>query len=123
MKWHHVGVEVENLDNVIAFYEDVFGFTTDTIMKLGDEKIAFLKKDGVQIELVEPEVQRGLLVNDLIHFSWEVTNLQEWITELRGKGIQPVEGPILLKNGWETIFYEGPNKEIIELIQVKEVAG
>lgn len=30
-----------------------------------------------------------------------------------------IEGPYKLQNGWKTVFYEGPNIEVIEFLQVK----
>ena len=31
-----------------------------------------------------------------------------------------IEGPFKLKNGWETVFYQGPDNEVIEFLQMEE---
>ena len=48
---------------------------------------------------------------------FEVDNLYEVMDQFDSN--RKIEGPYKLENGWETVFYEGPNQEVIEFLQVK----
>lgn len=116
MKWHHAGIDVRNLDDSIHFYERMFDFTIEQFLTLSGEKIAFLKNNGVRIELIESEIIPAPC--NSVHISWKVEDIESWMKRLRGKGLSPSEGPYALKSGWVTVFYEGLDGEIIELIQL-----
>jgi lactoylglutathione lyase len=118
MKWHHAGIQVQNLDESIQFYETVFGFQVEQYLMLPGEKIVFLKKGDIRIELIESE--EFLVSFSSIHISWQVEDIEYWMGTLRDKGLHPAEGPYKLKNGWVTIFYKGLNNEVIELLQVND---
>ncbi|QED49405.1 VOC family protein [Cytobacillus dafuensis] len=115
MKWHHAGIQVRNLEDSIQFYKRMFDFTIEQYLTLPGEKIAFLKKEDIRIELIEAE--ESLVPFSSIHISWQVEGLEIWMNKLRSKGLYPLEGPIKLENGWVTVFYEGLDHEVIELIQ------
>lgn len=83
---------------------------------LNGEKIAFLKNEDIRIELNESE-DISILAN-VVHLAWQVDDIEEWMKRLDGKGLLPSEGPYKLKNGWIAVFYEGPDGEVIELVQV-----
>ncbi|MBP2242747.1 lactoylglutathione lyase [Cytobacillus eiseniae] len=114
MKWHHAGIQVQNLLDSIAFYENVFDFSIEQFLSLPGEKIVFLKKGEIRIELIESG-EAPVATN---HIAWQVTDVGKWQEELGRKDIFPTEGPLKMSNGWEAVFYTGPNQEIIELIQV-----
>lgn len=116
MKWHHAGVQVKSLTESIEFYKELFGYRLEHYLHLPGERIAFLKIKEVKIELIESEEQPN---PGSIHLAWQVESIEEWMRKLEVNGLHPLEGPFNLKNGWITVFYEGPNHEVIELIQVK----
>ncbi|WP_066290901.1 VOC family protein [Bacillus sp. FJAT-29937] len=118
MKWHHGGIQVRNIEEAIEFYERVFEFKLEQYLSLPGEKIAFLIKEEVRIELIESE--EAPVPFSTIHLSWQVEDLAEWIRNLSVKGFNISEGPYKLKNGWDIVFYEGLNDEVIELVQVSE---
>ncbi|MBS4190470.1 VOC family protein [Bacillus sp. FJAT-49705] len=115
MKWHHAGIQVRNLEDSIQFYKRMFDFTIEQYLTLPGEKIAFLKKEDIRIELIESE--ESLVAFSSIHISWQVEELEIWMKKLKSKGLYPSEGPIKLENGWVAVFYDGLDNEIIELIQ------
>lgn len=117
MKWHHVGIQVQDLEKSEKFYEEVFGFSIEQRFELVGEKITFLKRDSIRIELIQSE-EKEEFYTDNIHISWEVNDLSDWIIQLQRNGIILAEGPIKLKNGWQAVFFEGPNQELIELIEL-----
>ncbi|KAB2334874.1 glyoxalase/bleomycin resistance/dioxygenase family protein [Cytobacillus depressus] len=115
MKWHHAGIQVRHLADAIQFYESMFDFKVEKYLTLPGEKIAFLKKEEVRIELIESgEI---LVPSSSIHLSWGVEDLEVLKESLIEKGLNPSEGPYKLENGWITVFYEGLNNEVIEIIQ------
>jgi lactoylglutathione lyase len=115
MKWHHAGIPVSNLNDSIQFYKRMFGFNFKQYVTFQEEKIVFLRNESVQIELIESE--ENLVPFNSTHFAWQVEDAEEWIKKLKEKGLYPSEGPYNLRNGWVTVFYKGPDHEIIELIQ------
>lgn len=116
MKWHHAGIHVQKLDEAISFYKRVFQFKIEQCLILPGEKIVFLEKGDIKIELIESE--EGFRSFGSIHLSWQVEDVWDWIEKLRRYGCLPLEGPLDLGNGWTAVFFEGPNHEIIELIEV-----
>lgn len=119
MKWHHAGIPVSNLNESILFYKQKFGFSFEQYLTLQDEKIVFMRNEDVQIELIESEESPVPLHS--IHTAWQVEDIEDWIGKLKIEGLYPSEGPYSLRNGWVTVFYEGPDHETIELIQVNSV--
>jgi lactoylglutathione lyase len=115
IKCHHIGIEVKDLKKSVEFYESIFKFKTAACFILENERIVFLENRGVKIELIQSDSTITTL--STIHFSWEVEHLETMIETLSLHSLQPFEGPILLDNGWKTVFYNGPDGEIIELIQ------
>ena len=57
----HIGIAVENLDEAIPFYEDVFGFKCYAIEEVADQKVktAFFKVGSTKIELLESTDPEG----------------------------------------------------------------
>jgi catechol 2,3-dioxygenase-like lactoylglutathione lyase family enzyme len=51
--FHHVGLEVREMERSIRFYTDFFGFRLEKCLRLGEEEIAFLRRDALVLELVE----------------------------------------------------------------------
>ncbi|WP_419393064.1 VOC family protein [Cytobacillus praedii] len=119
MKWHHSGVSVSHLQDSIQFYIQQFGFSFEQYLMFQEDKIAFLRNEDVRIELIESEESPRSLHS--IHTAWQVEDIEDWIRQLKRKGLYPTEGPYTLSNGWITVFYEGPDHETIELIQVNKV--
>lgn len=116
MNWHHVGIHVTDLEKSIAFYESIFGFEVETRFEYDGESIVFLQKGHVRIELIKTEDQ--IMGEDRIHISWQVDNIHQWVESLGEKQVFPVDGPLFLDNGWQTVFFQGPDYEVIELIQL-----
>lgn len=114
MKWHHAGIEVTCLEKSVAFYEEYFQFEVQSCLMLGEEKIIFMSRGPVVVELIEsPESQAR---SSSLHFAWEVEDLSWWIERSENCGLQPIEGPYYLDSGMTVIFYKGPDGEVIELV-------
>jgi lactoylglutathione lyase len=114
MKWHHAGVEVSSLSGSAAFYEEVLQFEVRQLLTLGEERIVFMSRGPVTIELIEsPEDYAG---PSSLHFAWEVEDLSWWMDRFEKYGVSPFEGPYRLDSGMTVIFYKGPDGEVIELV-------
>jgi len=116
MKFHHVGIHVCDLERSSLFYKKYFDFQASKRFTLGDESILFLEKGEASLELFANESQPLQTKN---HLCWQVDHLDDVMIDLKKKGLLPREGPIEVGNGWKTVFYEGPDHEVIELLEVK----
>ncbi len=81
-------------------------------MTVDKESIIFLVKNDFRLELIWSGLPEGSPRG--VHICYEVDRLGEIIMS-RGA---PIEGPYVLENGWETVFYEGPDHEVIEFLQI-----
>lgn len=113
MKWHHVGLQVKDLETAVHFYREVFGFLVERRLNLAGEKIVFLRNGELRIELI----QSGEIGEPNMHTAWSVDQINPWLKKLERVGLRPTEGPIELPGGGRTVFYEGPNGEMIELVE------
>lgn len=116
MKFHHVGIQVSDLKRSYLFYNEYFGFQAGERFTLADESILFLEKGEMKLELFTSELRPVQTEN---HLCWQVESLDEVMFELKQKGLLPREDPIVVGNGWRIVFYEGPDHEVIELLEVK----
>ena len=114
MRFHHYGLEVDNLEESVAFYKKHLGLQEENRIFFMGEEIVFLAAGDLRIELISNQSE-----DKYAHICFEVNDLKEVINQFDGH--RKIEGPYKLENGWETIFYEGPNKEVIEFLQVRPV--
>lgn len=111
MRFHHYGIEVANLKKSTSFYQKLLDLEIETRFSFMNEEIVFLASRDFRLELVETQEDEKN-----VHICFEVPNLYELMNQFNLA--QKLEGPYKLDNGWETVFYEGPNQEIIEFIQI-----
>ncbi|MFF2450178.1 VOC family protein [Neobacillus sp. NPDC058068] len=115
MRFHHYAMEVNNLENSIAFYQKYLGFQEESRMFLMGEEIVFLSLGDFRLELISGQQES----EKSAHICFEVNDLAKVIKRFEDN--RKIDGPYKLENGWETVFYEGPNQEIIEFLQVRAV--
>jgi catechol 2,3-dioxygenase-like lactoylglutathione lyase family enzyme len=113
--FHHVGLEVRQLERSIRFYTDFFGFRVEKRLRLGEEEIAFLRRDAFVLELVENGETEG--AGSVYHLAFGVECLEETREMLLAAGIPEAEGIRQWENGWKNAFFLGPNGEWIELLE------
>lgn len=117
MRFHHIGIYVDRLSEVENFYCNLYGFHVEQRFQFMGEEITFISRNEVKIELIK--AKEIVPASEKNHFALEVDSVGDWLEKLAKKGIIPVEGPHQLDNDWKVVFFQGLNKEIIELIQVK----
>jgi lactoylglutathione lyase len=119
MHFHHFAIEVKDLETSLAFYQKYLGLHEEDRIEFNKENIVFLANNNFRLELISGGQQNH---SQGIHICLEVDNVQEIIRIFNNNGISAIEGPYKLNNGWETVFYTGPDNEVIEFLQIREKA-
>ncbi|WP_419956057.1 VOC family protein [Neobacillus niacini] len=117
MRMHHFGIEVKDLETSAAFYQKYIGLQEESSFLFAGEKIVFLKEKEFRLELISSSEQPTSNPSS-IHLCFQVDSINEVIFRFNENGIFPIEGPYKLENGWGTVFYQGPDNEVIEFIQI-----
>lgn len=130
MKFHHIGIIVNDLNQGIKFIKE-----TSSIIKISEiindknigVKIKFLTdKDGLLIELISPYGKKSPIKNLLNkrnsiinHLAYKVKNLDFNIEKFKKKKCLQITNPIAAKafNGKRVVFFITPLQYIIELIE------
>lgn len=111
VRFHHVGLEVGNFEESVEYYKQLFNLEVEDQFSFLGEEVVFLATGDFRLELVSNTHE-----SKETHICFEVENLQNVMKQFRYG--RKIEGPFKLENGWETVFYEGPNQEIIEFLQI-----
>lgn len=122
MRFHHFAIEVKDLETSVAFYKDYLGLQEEQRIVYNEEKNVFLVSDDFRLELTS-DGRQPVDPHPAAHICFEVNSINEVIQRFNKNGIAALEGPFKLENDWETVFFEGPNHEVIEFLQVNGVRG
>ncbi|KMK77758.1 VOC family protein [Alkalihalobacillus pseudalcaliphilus] len=122
MNVHHIGIEVTDLSRSTHFYQRYFQAQIINHFFINNEEIIFLKIGSFLLELsyIKGSTEKQIARHQPIHFAIEVPSLVGQMNLLKQAGLYPIEGPFQLSNGWKIAYYEGVEKEIIELISTEE---
>jgi len=133
MKVDHIGIAVKNLEEVIEkfkkIYPDLYFYTEKS--KDGEMKIAFLKFENIEIELLE-SLKEGSVINKFIqkkgegihHIALEVKDINKSITKLRNSNIRLINNkPKTGSKGYLIAFLHPKdfNGILLELCQEEEI--
>lgn len=105
---HHIGISVPNLEESVAWYEEMLGFEVVRRSEReteSDTEIALLQRGDCYIELFEipgaeslPEYRRDpsadLRVHGTKHFAFQVADAHAATEILRAKGAEIAMGPV-----------------------------
>lgn len=92
----HIGIAVKNLDDSIAFYQNVLGLKCYAIEEVKDQKVktAFFMVGQTKVELLEstdPEGPIGKFIEKrgegIHHIAYAVEGLEQWLADTESKGI------------------------------------
>jgi catechol 2,3-dioxygenase-like lactoylglutathione lyase family enzyme len=138
-KIRHTGIVVRDLDESLAFYHDLLGFSIaekaeesgpfiDTILGMEDTVVVTVKMrcaDGQMIELLEyrsnsrPAQLRHLNDIGITHVALEVDDLSIFHEKLSHSGIEFISAPEDAENGCARVaFCCAPEGTHIELVQI-----
>jgi lactoylglutathione lyase len=110
MRFHHYAIEVKDMEASLRFYQTYLGFQIEQKLLFMGKEIIFLTLGECRLELYPH--QGEVSQNQAIHLCFEVNNLSDIVQD-----VPVLEGPYQLENGWETVFVEGPNHEVLEFLQ------
>lgn len=119
MRFHHFAIEVKDLETSIAFYQKFIGLHEEGRLLFQDENIVFLANNDFRLELISGGKRP---VSQGVHICFKVDTIHEVIKNFQEDGIIAIEGPYKLENGWETVFYKGPDNEVIEFLQIQGIS-
>jgi lactoylglutathione lyase len=121
VKMEHVGIVVKDMDESLAFYQNVLGLELRNREWLNDSvELAFLffpEQPSVEVELVYGG--RGENEGIVNHLAFTVENIEAELVRLKEAGVTLVdEAPRSILNGTVKIaFFQGPNGEKLELVE------
>jgi lactoylglutathione lyase len=121
VKMEHVGIMVKDMDESLAFYQNILGLELRNREWLNDSiELAFLffpEQPSVEVELVYGgPVENEGIVN---HLAFTVENIAAELVRFKEAGVTLVdEEPRSILNGTVKIaFFQGPNGEKLELVE------
>ena len=96
----HIGIAVKNLEEAIAYYENILGLTCYAIEEVEDQKVktAFFMVGEIKIELLEATSEDSPIAKfikkkgeGMHHLAFAVNGLNSLLPELESKGIQLID--------------------------------
>ena len=119
----HISIACTDIDRSVKFYTTALGFHKTYETSLDNMIIVFLEKGELTIELVltkgnSPVEYPNGAIN---HFALVVKDIDECIRSVKEAG-QPItvpKGKLTLDAPIFYAFYEGPDKERVELVQYR----
>lgn len=122
-KVEHTAIIVKNMDDTLAFYSSIFGFKLRMRGSNAKREMAFIYH-GVypdfEIELIRDLIPgQEYSVNGVVnHIAFAVDDIEESIKYYSSKGvIFKSASPNIAIDGRKTIFFEGPNSELLQLVE------
>ena len=121
MKMEHVGIMVNDMDESLAFYQDILGLELRHREWLNDTvELSFLffpEQPSVEVELVYGgKVENEGIVN---HLAFTVENIEAELVRFKEAGVKLVdeEPRSILNETVKIAFFQGPNGEKLELVE------
>ncbi len=120
-KFLHTRMQVSDMPQTLAFYQNVLGIQVveEKISPPGSQ-LAFLSVPNNE-ELIElccfPSSGTVKVAEDLIHFAFEVEDMDKTLEDLQVKNIPITDGPMTTISGERFLFIDPPDGYEIELIQ------
>ncbi|GGH86886.1 lactoylglutathione lyase [Pullulanibacillus pueri] len=121
MKMEHIGIMVNDMDESLAFYQNILGLELRNREWLNDSvELAFLffpEQPSVEIELVYGDkIETEGIVN---HLAFTVEDIEAELSRLKEAGVTLVdeEPRGILKDTVKIAFFKGPNGEKLELVE------
>lgn len=121
-KMEHVGIVVSNMDASITFYQEALGLSLRSREFLTDQVelafLAFSDAPDFELELISgkelPESE-----GKVNHLAFTVDHIEDEIRRLSALGVtmKNFEPRIILNNKVKIAFFEGPDGEILELVE------
>jgi len=127
---HHIAIAVENLDDAISGYEELYSITSTSREVVEDQGVseAMLAIGGSYIQLLEPltpesPVGRFLSRNGegLHHIAFAVENIEEALAHLKETGTTLIDESPRVGGGGHRIAFVHPKELTGTLVELVEV--
>jgi methylmalonyl-CoA/ethylmalonyl-CoA epimerase len=125
----HIGISVANIEESIAWYEEILGFEKRKLEYIEPLKckVAFIKNGDFEIELFQHDETLALPEERMYpntdiqtqgtkHICFANDNVMELAVNLKNKGVDVILGPLNMEND-TVIFIRDNNGTLIEFIQ------
>ncbi len=129
-KISHIGLAVDNLEEVSAFFRENFSMSVSDQECFGELLFSFIRLEGTDLELLQsttPEGQIAKFINKrgqgIHHISFEVDDIQAELDRLKSRGIKLINEKPYLNAHKELVAFIHPKSThgiLIELIQRKQ---
>lgn len=125
-KMEHTAIIVNDMEESIKFYSEIFGFKVRLHGDNTKREMAFLyleQQPDMEIELIRdiepgPSYSEVGIVN---HLAFTVHNIDESIAYYKNKGIQFLsEEPNPTLEGGRMILFKGPSDELLQFVERKK---
>jgi lactoylglutathione lyase len=121
VKMEHVGIMVNDMDESLAFYQNILGLELRNREWLNDTiELAFLffpEQPSVEVELVYGgPVENEGIVN---HLAFTVESIEAELVRFKEAGVKLIdeEPRSILNDTVKIAFFQGPNGEKLELVE------
>ena len=143
MKLEHVALSVKNIEKSLSFYQGFFDMEIEREMDCLPEmnlgmingmpgssaRIAHLKGDSIMLELFEYAFPAGKPISEdtkqadhgFIHIGFSSDNIEKDLERVKERGLEILGGPVEFRPGVFVLYFYGPDKEVIELRQIKDI--
>ncbi len=109
----HAGLHVANLDESIAFYQDVFGFSV--IQRWDHPRHVFIGTGAIVLSLIEmPDTCFNTDSMAHLAFPCQKASFSGIVAQIRRSGCKIISGPIPQRGG-EAILFHDPSGNLLEV--------
>lgn len=122
MRLNSVAIRTRELQKSLEFYENVLGFTFNSMMSAApDKKIAFLTEptSGMNLELIDNEKSNPKM-ETRISLTIEVLQIGETEKYLKSQNVRIINPPRTVKDGKKILTAVDPNGVEIDFIEFKK---
>ncbi len=123
----HIGIAVKDLGVAKAFYEEKLGISVGAEETVGDMRIAFVPVGEVNLELIQPTTEDGVIGKFISkrgegvhHIAYEVGNVDEALEELNKNGVRLVDTTSRVGAGGKKVAFLHPKETQGVLTEIVE---
>lgn len=129
LKIDHIGIAVKNLDETLAFYQDVLGLELQGTEVVEEQKVrvAFLPVGDTEVELLESTSDDGPIAKfiekngeGVQHIAFRVENIEEAIEYMLSKGMKMIDEKPRYGAGGAKIAFVHPKSSHRVLVELSE---
>ncbi|MDF9866950.1 lactoylglutathione lyase [Bacilli bacterium PM5-3] len=114
-----ITIQVNNMEQSVKFYTDLFDLKIANNFKVGPMELTFLQANNLQIELIYQPREDVINVNGGISIGVEIDDTNMWFDKLRKLNILFNKDKVVQVDGMKYFFIKDPNGVTIQLVDKK----